>query len=61
MSKKATIQVEKKDGGYYFPAVDIHVVAKNEKAALKLIQETHGIDVEAVTKAQQEAEKAQEG
>lgn len=61
MPKKIQVEVKKKDGGYYFPAVDIHVVANSETAALKLIRETHGIDVEAVTKAQQEAEKANEG
>ena len=62
MSKsKPTIEVKKRDGGFYFPAVDIHVVAKNEKEALKLIKETHGLDVEAATVAQQEAKKANEG
>jgi len=55
MSKQPSIEVKKRDSGYYFPAVDIHVVAKSEKAALKLIKETHGLDVAEVTAQQAKA------
>lgn len=36
----------KKDGGYYFPDVDIHVVADTKKEAIALIEQYHGINVE---------------
>lgn len=42
----AKAKIEKKDGGYYFPELDIHVVAKNEAEAKELVKVGHGIDVD---------------
>ena len=51
MSKNVKIEAKKKDGGFYFPVVDIHVIAKNETEALKIIKQTHGVDVQKETNA----------
>lgn len=63
MSKKKELikaKVEKKDGGYLFPELGIHVVAKSEEGAKKLVKEYHGIDPdEAATEAAERAEAEQ--
>jgi hypothetical protein len=62
MSKKELIKakVEKQDGGYLYPELGIHVVAKSEDSAKKLVKQYHGIDVdEAVTELAERA-KAEE-
>lgn len=51
---KVTAKVVKKDGGYFFPELDIHVVANNEKEAKELVKEYHGIDVDEQVAFQQE-------
>ena len=43
--EKITLQIEKKDGGYYFPQFGIHVAAKSETAAKKIIEDGHGINI----------------
>lgn len=47
MSKEIKLEVEKKDGGYYFPQFDIHAIAKTEAEAKEIIKVGHGIDVDA--------------
>lgn len=46
MAKKIKAEIEERDGGYYFPQIDIHVIAKNETEAKKLVKKYHGIDVD---------------
>lgn len=41
---KVKAQSEKKDGGYYFPQFDIHVVASTEKAAKEFIKKHYGFE-----------------
>lgn len=69
MSKKKELvkaKVEKQDGGYLYPELGIHVVAKTEESAKKLVKQYHGIDVdEAATelaerKAAEEANKKED-
>lgn len=63
-AKKIKAEIEERDGGYYFPQLEIHVIASTQKEARELVKEYHGIDVDeavtqmaAVAKAAEKAEK----
>jgi len=43
-SKTIRAEIKEQDGGYFFPQFDVHVIAKNEDAARKLVKKYHGFD-----------------
>lgn len=52
---KVKAQIEEKDGGYYFPELEIHIIASTQKEARELVKEYHGFDPDEQVRAQQEA------
>lgn len=48
---KSKNDIQEKDGGFYFPKLDIHVAAKSQAEAKKHIKEAYGIDLDKETKA----------
>lgn len=62
MSKKKLVKakVEKQDGGYYFPELGIHVVAKSEDSAKTAVKQYHGIDADETVKKMIENQRAAE-
>lgn len=44
MAKNTKAKLEKKNGGYYFPELKIHVVARTEEGARRAVKVYHGID-----------------
>lgn len=61
MPKKMYLaKVEKKDGGFYFPDFDIHILASDEADAKVLIKEHHGFDPDERTEELAEAQARQD-
>lgn len=59
-TKKIKAEIEERDGGYYYPQLDIHVMASTQKEARELVKEYHGIDVDEVVTQMAAAAKAAE-
>lgn len=57
MAEKIKLEYEKKDGGYYFPQVDIHVKANTLEQAKEVIKTGHGLDLDAHLKWLNEQQK----
>lgn len=55
--KKIQAEIEERDGGYFFPQFDIHVVAKDEATARKLVKKYHGFDPDEQAATIVDAEK----
>lgn len=43
-TKKITAKLKKQDGGYYFPELDIHVIAKTQQGAKAAVKNYYGFD-----------------
>lgn len=54
---KIIAKVEEKDGGYYFPELDLHVVANGEAEARQHVIDHHGFDPNERVAEIKEAEK----
>jgi hypothetical protein len=64
MAKTIKAKIVKKNGGYLFPQLGIHVVAKSEDDARKLVKKYHGIDPDTAVLEQSDninSEKKQSG
>lgn len=60
--KKITATIKEQDGGYFFPELDVHVVAKSEDAARKLVKKYYGFNPDeevARIQSDQEARKSE--
>ncbi len=61
MPKKLHLaKVQKKDGGFYFPDFDIHILASDEADAKVLVKEHHGFDPDERTQELADAQARQD-